>query len=232
MKGSELLSRAATVLQDDDHVRWPLPELVRWINDGLRAIVLAKPSASSESVAIALEEGTLQSLSDDSHLVLLRIPRNLKDAGPARIGGRAIRPTSREMLDASMPDWHDPVECPQRAQVRQYVFDEANPREFYVYPGNDGTGIVEAIVSVMPALVTASGDAAAIGSYAADLPLPEPYGIVLLDYVLYRAFSKDDTGADVSRARLHLQAFSAALGIKAEVEGTHSPNSRAGVAST
>lgn len=232
MNGSELLRRAADVLQDIEHVRWTLPELVRWANDGLRAIVLAKPSAKSESVALPLVEGTLQSLTDEAHLRLLRIPRNLTDAGPPRIGGRVIRPTSRETLDASQPAWHDPKEVRYRKEVRQYVFDEAAPKEFYVYPGNDGSGLVEAVVSVLPAMLTADGDPDAIGSYGAPLGLPEPYGPILLDYVLYRAFSKDDTAADAGRAQLHLQAFAMALGIKAEVAATHSPNARAKILST
>lgn len=232
MNGDELLTKASRILQDDAHVRWTLPELVGWINDGQRAIVLAKPSANAESMALTLVEGTLQSLTTASHLMLLRLPRNLKSATPPLKGGRVIRPTSREMLDSSFPAWHDPNENPYRAVVRQYVYDEANPREFYVYPGNDGNGIVEAVVSVLPTFLTASGDVDTLASYSAALGLPEPYAVLLMDYVLYRAFSKDDSAADSSRSRAHFEAFAMALGIKAEVENSHSPNSRASVAST
>ncbi|MPZ36676.1 MAG: hypothetical protein GEU95_01215 [Rhizobiales bacterium] len=231
MTGEELLTRAATVLQDIEHVRWPLPELVRWVNDGMRATVLAKPSANSATVALTLVEGTLQSLVDDAHLLLLRMPRNLKQASPP-IGGRAIRPTNREVLDASEPSWHDRSVVPFKKEVRQYVYDEANPRGFYCYPGNDGTGIVEAVVSLLPTLLTASGDPDVLASYSAELGLPETYGVIVLDYVLYRSYSKDDVGADPGRAQMHYQAFASALGIKLQVEGASSPNSRAKIAST
>jgi hypothetical protein len=231
MTGAELLTRAAEVLQDNEHVRWPLPELVRWTNDGMRAVVLAKPSANSKSAALTLVEGTLQTLTDNTHLLLLRLPRNLKQASPP-IGARAIRPTNREVLDASEPSWHDRAVVPFKKEVRQYVFDEANPREFYVYPGNDGTGLVEAVVSVLPTFLAATGDANVLASYTAELGLAEPYGVIVLDYVLYRAYGKDDVGADPGRAQMHYQAFASALGIKLQVEGASSPNSRAKIAST
>ncbi len=232
MIGSDLLTRAAIILQDDDHVRWPLPELVKWLNDALHAVVLAKPSASSLSVALSLIAGTLQSLTNASHLALLRIPRNLVAAGPPRIGGRIIRPTTREVLDASQPSWHDPTEVPYKKEVRQYVYDEASPREFYVYPGNLGTGLIEAVVSVLPTQLAASGDPDTIGSYATELGLPEPWAVALLDFVLYRAFAKDDVAADVSRSRLHYQAFASAVGVKVQAEGQNSPNARAKISGT
>lgn len=234
MTAAELLTRAAVILHDTDHVRWPLSELVDWINDAQRAIVLAKPSANPQTVNLDLIRGTRQSLTDPTHLCLLRLPRNILQIDPVR-GGRAIRPVTREQLDTSSPYWHDPVEVPYRKEVRQYVFDEANPREFYVYPGNDATGIVEAVVSVLPTAVVPAddGDANDIASYeSVALGLSEPYAVVILDYVLYRAFSKDDMPADNSRAQIHYQAFATALGVKIQAEAANSPNSRAKVSST
>lgn len=228
---SDILTDAATILQDADHVRWPLPELAKWLNQAQRAIILAKPSANTETVALEMVLGTLQSLTDASHLLLLRITRNLKGASAPFTGGRAIRPTARETLDASAPGWHDRREVPFRDEVRQYVYDEANPREFYVYPGNTGDGRVEAQVSVLPDMIATTGTA--IGDYEAlAIGLPEPYAPVILDFVLYRAFSKDDMGADIGRARLHYQAFAEALGIKAQAESLNSPNARAGIVRT
>jgi hypothetical protein len=230
MLGSDLLTRAAIVLQDDAHTRWPLPELVMWINDGMKAIVLAKPSANTETVVLSLAYGTLQTLGA-GYLSLLRMPRNITATTPNRIGGRIIRPTSREVLDASAPDWHDPDAHPYKKEVRQYVYDEANPREYYVYPGNLSTGQVEAQVAVLPDNLAATGDVDTIGSYATELSLVDPWDIPLLDFVLFRAFSKDDIGADLSRARIHYQAFAAAVGLKAQAENANSPNARARVTS-
>lgn len=229
-KASEIMVEAAIVLQDEDHVRWTLPELNRWINGGQNAIVLAKPSANARSVEISLEAGTLQRLYNADHLLLLRLPRNLLATGQnPRQGGRAIRPTDRETLDAAEPEWANPAVVPFRKEVRQYCYDEANPREFYVYPGNDGTGVVEAVVSKAPATIAASGDVNQIASYNTSLELQAPYGLPLLDYVLFRAYSKDAVGADAGRANFHYLQFANALGIKVQIERATSPNTEARV---
>lgn len=226
----QILRRAATILQDETFVRWPLPELADWLNEAQRAIVQAKPSANSASVVLTLVQGTLQSLTNPDHLLLLRLPRNLKSSSP-RYGGRIIRPTTREEMDASEPSWHDPDVLPLEKEVRQYIYDEENPREFYVYPGNDGTGLVEALVSVLPAMIaTTSTDIAAYD--VLPIGLPEPYAPVILDYILFRAFAKDDFAADVTRSRLHYQSFAQALGLKVQAETANSPNVKAGVQRT
>ncbi len=222
--GADVLGNAATILQDDDHVRWPLAELAGWINDGLRAIVLAKPSASSQTVVLSLVAGTLQSLTSADHLQLLRVTRNITAEGPPRVAGRAIRLVDRELLDTSAANWHDAIEVPFKTEVRQYTYDEAVPREFYVYPGNDGNGKVEAAVSTMPALLAASGDPDAVASYNAAIGLAEPYVVPLLDYVLFRAFSKDDVAGNAGQAATHYQAFATALGIKIQNARAYSPN--------
>lgn len=232
MLASDLLTRAGIVLQDEEHVRWTLPELVGWINDGMKAIVLAKPDAHAESYAMSLAQGTLQALSNPAHLRLLRVVRNLQSTSSPRIGGRAIRATQRDILDTQSPNWHNPSDTPYRKEVRQYVFDEANPREFYVWPGNDGTGIVELVLSTLPDAITATGDVNAIGSYAATIDLAEPWSIVLLDFVLYRAYSKDALEGGAGRAGLHYQQFAGAVGIKIQRDADASPNARAKVTST
>lgn len=222
---AEILTDVSVILHDEDHVRWPLSELAKWLNDGLRATVLAKPSAKSQSVVLSLAEGTHQKLAD-THLSLLRITRNIKSEGPPRVGGRAVRVTSRDMLDAGSPGWHDRDVFPYKVEARQFVYDEENPREYYVFPGNTGAGKVEAVVAVLPTLVTASGNAELIASYSATVDLPEPYGPVLKDYVLYRAYAKDEMGGDSGRSQVHYRAWADAVGLKVNVEKATSPNAR------
>lgn len=232
MLASDLLSRAATILQDEDFVRWKLPELAGWLNDGMKAVVLARPAEHAESIAFELQAGTLQALSDASHLRLLRITRNLTATTPARVGGRAIRLVSRDVLDTQAPDWHNPTYTPYKSEVRQYVFDEMSPREFYVWPGNDGTGVIEAVISTLPSEISASGDVDTLASYAQAIDLSEPWPLVLLDYVLYRAYSKDALEGGAGRAGLHYQQFAGAVGIVAQVASDASPNAKPGVTRT
>ena len=93
------LARAAVLLQDVSNIRWPLPELLDWLNDGQREIVLKKPNASIKNEPFVLAVGTKQTLPADG-VQLIDVVRNLP--------GTAIRIVSREILDAQLPDWHEP----------------------------------------------------------------------------------------------------------------------------
>lgn len=229
--GREIMQRAATMLNDDTHVRWPLPELCDWINEAVRAVILAKPSASTQSRVLTLVKGTLQAVpqggAEPKALMLVRIVRNLKDATSSpRAGGRVVSATDRAILDAQQPRWHESAYVPFRKEVRQYIYDENVPLEFYTYPGNDGTGVVEAEISTLPTPLAADDDPAVIDSYGADIGLPEPYSGPVLDYTLFKCFSKDDLTGVPARAQAHYQLFAAAVGLKIQVERATSPNAQ------
>lgn len=229
--GQEIMVRAGVLLNDVDHVRWPLSELCDWINDGVKATVLAKPSASSASRVLSLAEATLQTIPQSGSplpLALLRVVRNITADGPPRVGGRIITPTSHADLNAQDPNWHDSNAVRFRKEVRHIVFEEENPREFYVYPGNDGTGKIEVILSELPAPLVAAGDVTLEASYGGSIGLPEPYSVPITDYVVYRAESKDDLGGNAGRAAAAFAAFAAAVGLKTQVEAATGPNARRG----
>lgn len=226
LTGRQIMEAAGILLLDETYVRWPLAELAKWINEGVRAIILAKPSAKSTTIAVQLQKGTLQSVpqtGDPQPLRLLSIVRNLKSADD-RVGGRIVRPTKRSLLDAQAPYWHDERRVRFQKEVRQFCFDEENPLEFYTYPGNDGNGIVEAVVSTLPAPLEPSGDPEDIASWEADIGLQEIYLGPLTDYVLYRSQLKDDVASNTGRSAIHYQQFATALGIKVQTERTTSPN--------
>lgn len=227
--GREIFAEAAVILNDEEYVRWPLPELCTWLNEGVKAIILAKPSAYSHSRIIPLQTGTLQNVpvaGNPTPLLMVRAVRNLLSTASPREGGRIITPTNHETLDAQLPFWHDRRHVQWRKEVRHVIYDEDNPLEFYVYPGNDGTGLIEAILSELPPPLVASGSPDVLASYQGDIGLPEPYSVPLLDYVLFRSFSKDDLEGSAGRALAHYQAFAAAIGLKIQVEGATSPNRR------
>lgn len=225
MKASEILTKAGIQLLDEDHVRWPLPELAGWIDEAVKNVVLAKPSASSATVLLTLAQGTKQKLPDNQRIVmLLNIVRNIVGAA----AGRVIKPTSVNQLDTADPNWHSAAHWPFKKEVRQFVFDETLPREFYVFPGNDGTGQVEAAVSKLPLTVVEqlpeSADGSQISSWDIDVGLGDEYAAPVLDYVLYRAFDKEDPASSPGRAVAHYQVFATALGIQSQVQTANTPN--------
>lgn len=237
LAASDVLDRARRILLDETSVRWPLPELVLWLNDGLRELVTLKPSATAAPVILELAAGTLQAIPAEQ-LALLRLVRNI-DALPASPGappvpGRAIRICPRDQLDTLNPDWHRAESVPFDRVVRHYVYDETAPRTFYVYPGNDGTGLVEAIVSKMPQLVALPASAPdQLPSYEGiTLDVHEIYGAALVDYVLYRAYSKDAQFAgNAQRAGAHYGQFQNLIGVKGAAEAATTPNAARSVGS-
>lgn len=230
----ELFEKAGILLNDTGEFstrRWPLAELCGWLNDGIAAIILQKPSASSKTVQLPLVRGTLQSIPDE-YVSILRPVRNVRAASSDRTPRRTITVVPEEQISLLNPAWHDEYSVRYAQQVKHVIFDEVNPRAFYVYPGNDGTGSIEVVLCAEPAKITATDPTKPedLASYEIELPLDDIYFGVLLDYVIYRARSKDaQESGSAQRAALHYQQFANALGIRINVEANTSPNIKSGV---
>lgn len=198
-----ILARAAILLQDTAHTRWPLTELLDWLNDGQREIVLRKPNANVVNATVALAAGTKQTL-PASAVQLFDVVRN--------VPGSVVRGVDRALLDALDQDWHDATAA---AKVQHFCYEPTDPKHFYVYPPNTGTGQVELAYSAIPT-------AAALGG---SLPLDDIYQAPLIDYVLYRAYAKDSEQSEVQRVVLHYAAFDRSLSGKAQLEQVPYPGS-------
>ncbi len=222
----DILTTCSGLLLDEDHAHWPLTELCQWLNFGLDAITLQKPSASAVTATVPLVEGTRQQL-PANYVSVLRPIRNVPGANADREPRRRITVVNEEDLTGLNPAWDDPLSVRYRQQARHFVFDEANPKTFYVYPGNDGTGALEMVLSAIPEKIAPTGDPEKIASYGTELPLDETYHDALVDYIMYRAYSKDAQFAGMAnRAALHYSQFANSLGIKLAVEANTSPNAR------
>lgn len=224
---SEILYEASVIAQDPENIRWPLTEGLRWLNDGLLETVLQKPSAYSFTTTIAMVAGTLQAIGADG-VQLLRVTRNVSAVGPPVIGGRAIRVVERQILDTQSPDWNNPEITLPTQSVKAFVNDEQDPKVFWVYPPNNATGIIEAIISKVPPMIEATGDVTLLPSYAVAIPLQDIYKGPLLNYVLHRFYAKDASfAANLPLAQAYYGLFQAGLGIKVTVETALSPNANA-----
>lgn len=211
---ASVIGKAQTILQDTTGIRWPDTELLGWLNDGQREIVLYKPNAFVRNTAVKLDAGTKQSLPADG-VQLIDVPRNMGTDGTTP--GRAIRITMREILDAQTPDWHSST---PNSVTRHYMYSVLDPKNFYVWPPQPPStqGYVEMIYGAAPT------DATLVGTITVD----DIYQTILLDYVLFRAYSKDtEYAADQNRAAAHQSAYIAALTGKAKVEVGANPNASA-----
>lgn len=293
--------RAVEILQDTTSVRWPLNEIVRWLNDGQREIILYRPDAMVTNQTLSCVAGTRQSIANltPPGAKLIEVPRNNSAASK-----RAVRDINREVLDASSPGWHA---LPGSTEILHFMFDERDPRTFYVYPPAAGasaqvdvvysalpTDIVEpalgaslpaasaadlncaftGVIAVTTGILTASsvtagvlasgqlltggttpagttitaqltGTAGGAGTYqtsivtavastpmtagpaaiTGSLSVPDIFANTLLDYMLYRAYSKDSEYAgNGARAQSHYGYFATALGIEVKATQMVSPN--------
>ena len=102
-----LVGRAQVILQDTTGIRWPTTELIYWLNDAQREIVLFKPDAGAATAVIPMAVGTKQDIPAGGNR-LLRVIRNMS-ALTGGTGKRAVRIVEREILDAQVPNWHDPT---------------------------------------------------------------------------------------------------------------------------
>lgn len=192
-----IIDKATIQLIDLTNIRWTRAELLGWLNDGMRQIVTIQPSASSTTVSKQLVAGTRQTIPTDGWL-LLSIYRNMGTTGTTP--GRAIRIISREILDSFNPSWHTATAT---AEVRNYIYTDQDQTAFYVYPPNTGTQYIEVNYSVQPADLTVESQA---------IPIFDVFQTALLDYILYRACSKDaEYAPGIALAQQYSAAFVAAI---------------------
>lgn len=217
---ANVLSRAAKALSDVDEVRWTQASKLEYFNDGLIEVSVQKPSAFSRNVEIALAQGTLQAVPAD-YSGIIRAIRNIQgaiDATP-RVGGRVITPARQDILNDQFLDWHDVATVPFSRVVQHIVADAFDPRTFYVFPGNDGTGIIEATVSLIPSAIASPIDA------NTTAPLDNTYFNAMADYVAYRCYAEDAIlNGTTQRAQAHYSLFQGALGIRQDIEGVANVN--------
>jgi hypothetical protein len=181
--------------------------------------VLIKREAGAVNATVPLVIGTKQSI-PASGITLIDVVRNM-GASAAPAAGNAIRLIDREVLDAQRANWHTLIST---GVTEHYIFDGRDPKTFYVYPQAGGTEAIEIVYSAAPADVVPVGALLAIEVISID----DIYANALLDYILYRAYSKDaEYAANTALAVGHYQAFGQSLGLKSKTDMISNPNHNA-----
>ena len=216
--GANIISRVQDTLQDTTSVRWPEAELLRYINDAQREVVNLRPDASATTSNVQLVTGTKQTL-PTTGLRLIKVTRNMSAASGSATGGRAVRIVDIDILNTQEPDWNDPTVTGDAAHgttVKHYIFDQDDPRSFYVYPGVSGNAFVEIVFSKSPT---------DLSSTSSTIDIDDTFGNAIVDYVLFRSYLKDaEYAGNAVRSNQHYALFNNSLGQSTAASNITNPN--------
>jgi hypothetical protein len=207
---SEFQTNIADVMEDTGFTQYTEASILLWLQDAIRQLAAERPDEFTTTKNLQLlpasnSSGPFQVGAAD--LRLIKIVRNMGAAG--NIIGKAVRgPVKQEEQDLVNPDWHTE---PSVGWMKEYIWDETSPRQFYSYPQVPTSGFyVEVVVASMPVIPTESTDTIAV---------EDTYIPALTEWVQFRLFSRDneDTGA-YQKAQIHANLFFALIGSKKQVD--------------
>jgi len=164
------------------------------MNDGQRVIARVTTDAYTLRANISTVAGTVQSLPSDA-ITLIDV---IKDVST----GRSIVQSDYAIVDVLKSTWRaDP-----NGVAENFFYEESNPKEFEIYPPQAANTSIEVLYRAQPA------DSLLTGNIIID----DMYADALIDYLSYRAFSKDteDTSPELGRATAFYRAFLLGTGQK------------------
>jgi len=247
---ADLLKRVGDVLQDVEHVRWEVSELLMWINDAARETILRRPAARAVPLVAVLLPGTRQELPERG-VELLDVVRNVTVyvAPPPKPPSDPFPPADPSEPTDPVPPVDpmrararvladEPVYLPGRAvtRVERKLLDRQEPdwhskkptkqvRHFSFDERSPRVFYVYPPVLAGTCIeVLQSELPPAVVEDGDMLDMGAEYINVIVAYTCFRAFAKDSEFANGTVAAAHYQAFVDAVQADNETATTNSPN--------
>lgn len=216
-----IVETASLTLRDPQGRRWTASELLRYLNDGQREIGIMRVDSCTERRSIAMVAGAEQTLPTDC-IRLIEITHNM-GAAPGTTVGEPIRLIDRDELDSTAPSWRTAA---AQDVVIHYVYDGRVPKSWDCYPPQlSGGRYVRAAVQVIPVNCTINGVDDQVTSTA--IAIDDIYQTALQDYIIYRAYDKNDQSRNVNESQRFYARLLQRLGIKGESDLKNDPNKNA-----
>lgn len=192
-------------------VRWDRTrELLPLANAAQKAICIHKPSAYVKNTSLSLASGAKQSVPSDGTAVA-DVQHNLGSDGSTV--GRAITIVDRATLTAIDPTWMTAT----GSAVEHYVYDQRDPKVFFVYPRPSGAWYVSLAYPAIPADI-ASG---AIDSGA--ISVDDVYDTAIHDFIVGYALLKNSKSGDTGKSAFYLDRFERMTGIAIQRQQAFQP---------
>jgi len=214
---STIFNRVARVTGDPAFVEPTRAQLLDWFNEGETALVKRKPDAYVKTANQVLTEGTKQALAEDG-IIFLEPNCNMGTDGSTP--GRVVYTVTRERINRTSPNWHS---VNADAQINAVIFDERNPKVFYVSPPQPAVnqGYLDYDYSALPPTIIVTDE-----NYDVAFTVGDEYAPEMLNYLLFRIYS-EDTGQisdAVARAQMYWGLFTGDIIDKEAIENRDSPN--------
>lgn len=197
MDSGQLIVSVAAKLNDKDHVRWSVDNLIDYLNSGCLEVCRVAPSLNAERVVLTLTKGTRQIIGAES-LSLISIDRNVPS-------GRAVRMIHAAALDAVLPLWHS---ADSEQVVKEYAWRPQEPKTFWVYPPAADSVLIECTVCKKPNVIRKP----ASGQPYEPFPLRDEYAEQVKAWMLYQAYMIDTGQGSLSKANNYQSFFYSSLG--------------------
>lgn len=210
MKVSDVISRARTLLNDNDaaNYRWTNAELIDAINDAQKLIATHRPDSCSADTNVTLVAGATQTLPAGG----FRLMDIICNIGANDAQGRAVTLINRSVVDGFDPAWRSGTKA---TVIKHFIYDPGNPLKFDVYPPATSSAKVRLTYSKHPTAVTQTTD---------DLTITDQYFEHVLMFVMFRAYSKDmEFSSNAQLAGGYAALFTGLLGIKLQKDNAFSP---------
>jgi len=191
-----IIDNVTIQLLDPTNTRWTRAELLTWLNDAQKTLVGALPEATASIGLVTTVAGVRQTLPTDGWC-LLSVNRNMGVSGTT--GGTPVLEVTRENLTRQNPTWSTDAAS---STSRLYFYTLLQKNTFWVYPPADSSGNkLEITYSKVPVDLVLETD---------TIGMSDIYKPALLDYVLFKACSKDaEYAPGVALAKNYLDSFMA-----------------------
>lgn len=206
IKANTPITLAANLLGDPTYQSWRIEHHYEYLNDALRVLGILKPGYFATLHKWQLATNKVEQTVPSGYYLILRDPYNMGADGNTY--GRTITPTTAEALADIDPSWRAATPA---AAVKHYVYDaERAPKRFECYPPPNAAIYVQGELAADPTKVVDQNDTLACHDTAAP---------VLVEWMLYRAFSREDEDTfSPQKAAAHAALFFQMLGLKIKTD--------------
>lgn len=202
---STVVNEARDILIDAAKVTWADSELIGYLNEFARTTAQVKHDLHTIREAIGLEAGVSQEVTSDINAVaLLDITSNVAS-------GTTVTQVDKALLDETNRFW--PADD-QTTDVDNFSMNVKEPLRFYVTPPNNGYGLVNAVLGVIPEAVAALDD---------PWPVHEQWQAAAVNFVLARAYAKNSQKQDLVKSNAYMQEWGKLIGLKSTTQIAFTP---------